>query len=105
MIGSPIDGRISEPPLSRELPGKSEDSPLLRRLARLGRQVRSIFPDTGFITNFSTRKIFDGTEGGGSCVASVDVTRAAHAAGAGATEEISPWQTEGAATKATSDSF
>ena len=45
------------------------------------------------------------TDGAGSCLASVAVTRAAHSAGAGATTEISPSQTEGAATKATSVSF
>ena len=57
------------------------------------------------MTNFSTRKMLLGTEGAGSSPASVAVTPAAHSAGAGATTEISPPQTEGARTKATSASF
>ncbi len=40
------------------------------------------------MTNFSTRKILVGTDGAGSCLARVAVTRAAHSAGAGATTEI-----------------
>ena len=49
--------------------------------------------------------IFEGTDGSGSCAASLAVTRAAHAAGADATSEISVSETEGAATKATKASF
>jgi hypothetical protein len=57
------------------------------------------------MANLSTRKIRPGTDGGGSRSARVAVTRAAHSAGAGATTEIFPSHTEGAATKAISISF
>src|ERR1700726_562629 len=72
---------------------------------RFGKHVRSIFPDTGFITKFSTRKILVGIDGAGTCPASVAVTRAVHSAGAGLTFEIAPSEMEGATTKATSVSF
>jgi hypothetical protein len=67
--------------------------------------VPAILVETGFMTNVSTRKILVGTEGAGSFWASVAVTRAAHFAGAGATTDIAPSQTEGATTNATSISF
>ena len=41
-------------------------------------------PEVGFITNCSTKKIRDGTDGAGSCPARVATTRDAHSAGAGA---------------------
>ena len=41
------------------------------RRDKLGKHLRSILPETGFITNFSTRKISVGTDGAGSCLASV----------------------------------
>ena len=52
------------------------------RRERTGRRSRSIFPDTGFITNASTRKILVGTDGAGSCSLNLLVTWAAHSAGA-----------------------
>jgi hypothetical protein len=56
---------------------------------------------------FSTRArpLLVGTDGAGSCLASVAVTRVAHSAGAGTTTEISPARIDGAMTKATSASF
>ena len=85
--------------------GGARRSPFRSSSDRSGKHLRSIFPDTGCVTNFSTRNILVGTEGAGSCLARVAVTRAAHSAGAGATTEISPANIEGAMTKATSASF
>ena len=50
----------------------------------LGRCPRSIFPDTGFMTNFSTRNIREGIDGAGSCCARIADVWAAQSAGAGA---------------------
>jgi hypothetical protein len=88
------------------LPGSpASGAPFLGRSDKFGKHVRSIFPETGFMTNFSTRKILVGIDDGGSCLARTAFTLAAQSVGAGATGEISPWLTEGAATKATSVSF
>ena len=57
------------------------------------------------MTNLSTRKILVGTAGAGSWLASVALTRLAHAGGAGAATEIGSRETDGAATKATSSWF
>ena len=59
-----------------------------------GKQFRSIFPETGWIANFLTRKILVGTDGAGSCLPSIAVTRSAQSTSTGATSRISLSQIE-----------
>src|SRR5262245_37257919 len=48
------------------LPGSpASGAPFLGRSDKFGKHVRSIFPETGFMTNFSTRKILVGIDDGG----------------------------------------